>query len=160
MGCGTSVPIYPEDPNSKAHSAFASSAGESSAESSARARTLFFRWAIGDVFRTFDRTYVLGAVIGSGAFSSVFVARNAKTRRPYAVKVFELGEGIVARRRAALAITELKVLRMLKHPCIVELVAQFIERHNFYAILRLLRGENLAELITKRYAGAPLAETP
>lgn len=87
---------------------------------------------------SFHDLYILGPILGKGAFSVVHLATRRSDGARFATKV-------VPRRRlpavdeAALRL-EAQVLLAIDHPHIVRLVAWFEEKDTFYVLLELCEG--------------------
>jgi len=89
----------------------------------------------------FERT---GRVLGSGAFSSVEVCAEKKTKKEYAVKIIDV-ENWYARKRV---LQEVEILcRGKGHPNIIQFERHFEEENQFYVVFEMMRGGALIDHI-------------
>lgn len=89
--------------------------------------------------------YDFGKLIGRGAYSEVFIARDKQRNELCAVKVLERSNG----EHAKLIDRELAVLRMLNHANIVQIYDIFDSARETYVVMEYLAGGELLDLITE-----------
>lgn len=88
--------------------------------------------------------YDFGKLIGRGAYSEVFIARDKQRNELCAVKVLERSNS----EHAKLIDRELAVLRMLNHQNIVQIYDIFDSARETYVVMEYLAGGELLDLIT------------
>jgi len=96
----------------------------------------------------FDEEYELGAEIGFGRFSRVFIARRRDDGTRFAVKVIHKASLSEAERE--LLRTEIAILRLVAHPHIVRLEAVFEDSHTMNIVMEYLEGGELFNNIVGR----------
>mmetsp|Transcript_14336 Transcript_14336/g.27473 ORF Transcript_14336/g.27473 Transcript_14336/m.27473 type:complete len:441 (+) Transcript_14336:216-1538(+) len=82
--------------------------------------------------------YALGDKLGEGTFGKVRVATHLKTGETFAVKIIEkqgLGPDHIMRLKR-----EVAILKVVKHPCIVDLKEVLATDNHIYLVLKLLGG--------------------
>lgn len=89
--------------------------------------------------------YDFGKLIGRGAYSEVFIARDKDRNELCAVKVLERSNI----EHAKLIDRELDVLRMLNHPNIVQIYDIFDSARETYVVMEYLAGGELLDMITE-----------
>ena len=98
-----------------------------------------------------DRRYVTGAELGRGGMGKVLAARDDRLRRQVAIKEIAVGAGEEAARRLA---QEAWITAQLDHPNIISVYdAGQTEDGRLFYVMRLVRGQTLAEAITAAGAG-------
>lgn len=88
--------------------------------------------------------YDFGKLIGRGAYSEVFIARDKSRNELCAVKVLERSNN----EHAKLIDRELAVLRMLNHQNIVQIYDIFDSARETYVVMEYLAGGELLDMIT------------
>lgn len=103
--------------------------------------------------KAFGKTYELGALIGEGAFSKVKLA-TVKSPGPYngrqvAVKCIERQN--LPREDEEDLLEEVRILRNLKHPNVIE-IYQFYkdDPNNYYVVIEFMRGGELFDRIVRK----------
>ncbi|KAL9259030.1 CBL-interacting serine/threonine-protein kinase 6-like protein [Drosera capensis] len=92
--------------------------------------------------------YELGRMLGHGTFAKVYHARNVQTGKMVAMKV--VGKEKVIRVGMTEQVKrEISVMRMVKHPNIVELHEVLASRTNIYLVMELVRGGELFAKVAK-----------
>ncbi|KAK5830191.1 hypothetical protein PVK06_013985 [Gossypium arboreum] len=92
--------------------------------------------------------YELGRMLGHGTFAKVYHARNLQTRKSVAMKV--VGKEKVIRVGMMEQIKrEISVMKMVKHPNIVELHEVMASKSKIYFAMELVRGSELFSKIAK-----------
>lgn len=89
--------------------------------------------------------YDFGKLIGRGAYSEVFIARDKQRNELCAVKVLERSNS----EHAKLIDRELAVLRLLNHQNIVQIYDIFDSARETYVVMEYLAGGELLDLITE-----------
>lgn len=89
--------------------------------------------------------YDFGKLIGRGAYSEVFIARDKQRNELCAVKVLERSND----EHAKLIDRELAVLKMLNHANIVQIYDIFDSTRETYVVMEYLAGGELLDLITE-----------
>ncbi|XP_020700428.1 CBL-interacting protein kinase 2-like [Dendrobium catenatum] len=92
--------------------------------------------------------YELGRLLGQGTFAKVFYARNIKTSQSVAIKVIEkdkvLKNGLIDQIKR-----EISVMRLVRHPNIVQLYEVMASRTKIYFVLEYVRGGELFNKVSK-----------
>ncbi|XP_075490385.1 CBL-interacting serine/threonine-protein kinase 6-like [Primulina tabacum] len=92
--------------------------------------------------------YELGRLLGHGTFAKVYNARNIKTGKSLAIKI--VGKEKVVRVGMMEQVKrEISVMKMMKHPNIVELHEVMSSKTKIYFVMELVRGGELFEKISK-----------
>ncbi|HEY7415589.1 MAG TPA: serine/threonine-protein kinase, partial [Ktedonobacteraceae bacterium] len=103
--------------------------------------------------------YQLGAVLGSGGYSTVYHAHDVQAGREVAIKRISL-QGLSAEEAIEATDTfnrEANVLSSLRHPQIPQFYDQFNDQDHWYLVLQYLEGPTLeAYLETRSTQGKPL----
>ncbi|XP_039264714.1 serine/threonine-protein kinase H1-like [Styela clava] len=89
--------------------------------------------------------YDVRALIGKGSFSRVVRVEHKGTKQPYAIKMIE----VKAREGRAAADSELRVLRRVRHPYIVQLIEVFEAPDKIYMVMELATGGELFDRIIR-----------
>ena len=93
-------------------------------------------------FSSIDEFIILEE-IGKGGYSKVYLVENKKTKRRYALKQamrYKKGKDKTER-----TMTEIKVLRKLKHPNIIRLKGWFEDEENIYLVLEYIPGKDCSK---------------
>lgn len=92
--------------------------------------------------------YELGRLLGQGSFAKVYHARNIKTSQSVAIKVIEKEKvfkvGLIDQIKR-----EISVMRLVKHPNIVQLFEVMASKSKIYFVLEYVKGEELFNKISK-----------
>jgi calcium/calmodulin-dependent protein kinase I len=96
-----------------------------------------------------ESRYTLGGELGRGRFSEVLKAVHLKEKVDYAIKVVENGDLTDEENLEALE-TEIKILRELNHPHIVQLKEVVATADNTYIVMELLSGGELFNRIVEK----------
>lgn len=92
--------------------------------------------------------YELGKTLGRGTFSKVKYAIDTTTGKPYAVKVVD--RGMVKKENMESQLKrEIAIMKILRHPHIVELKEVLQSKKNIYIVLELITGGELFDRIAK-----------
>jgi len=96
----------------------------------------------------FRMAYKTGKTLGRGAFSTVKLATNRRTKEQFAVKIMNTGPS----GKASLinAKQELSILRQLDHESIMKVEAAFTEAHKTYFVTEYLPGGELLQSLVNR----------
>ncbi|GLJ07984.1 hypothetical protein SUGI_0079030 [Cryptomeria japonica] len=90
--------------------------------------------------------YELVRTIGQGAFAKVKLARNMETGKLVAIKVIEKAK-VVNGRKADQIKREISIMKLVKHPNVVELYEVMASKSRIYLVMEYLQGGDLSELI-------------
>ncbi|ELW46917.1 Serine/threonine-protein kinase H2 [Tupaia chinensis] len=145
MGCGASRKVVPEPPalaevkpERQSHrSAAGAGPGPEVAAQAARWMQVAYYRAKFDP-RVLAR-YDIKALIGTGSFSKVLRVEQKITKKPFAIKVMDIG---VREGREACE-SELNVLRRVSHHYIVQLTEIFASQDRVYMVMELATGGEL-----------------
>ncbi|KAK0173975.1 hypothetical protein PV328_007103 [Microctonus aethiopoides] len=95
-----------------------------------------------------DDKYILKELLGTGAFSEVRLAESKeKPGQMYAVKIID--KKALKGKEDSLE-NEIRVLRRLTHPNIVQLLETFEDKHKVYLIMELVTGGELFDRIVEK----------
>ncbi|XP_037078038.1 serine/threonine-protein kinase H1-like [Pollicipes pollicipes] len=92
--------------------------------------------------------YEVKALVGRGTYSRVVRAESRVTRRPAAIKMIEVAAGRGAGRQTF--DSELRILRKLRHPNVIQLIEVFESPEKLYLVLELATGGDLFDRIQSR----------
>ncbi|XP_043208743.1 serine/threonine-protein kinase H1-like [Amphibalanus amphitrite] len=92
--------------------------------------------------------YDVKALVGRGTYSRVVRAESRLTRRPVAIKMIDVTAGKSSARDTF--DSELRILRKLRHPNIIQLVEVFESPEKLYLVLELATGGDLFDQIQAR----------
>lgn len=98
--------------------------------------------------RVFKEEYEVKEKIGSGKFSDVFLGISQRSGRQHAVKIIDKAE--LSDEEKEFLRTEVAILRLVHHPCIVELVDLIETQKRTYIVMELLEGGELFDYISGR----------
>ncbi|KAI0058224.1 kinase-like protein [Artomyces pyxidatus] len=96
---------------------------------------------------TFRSLYSMGKIIGQGGFSSVYEALNTRTGTKMAVKVIRANPFPTKSTNKFDVLKEVKIMKDLVHPHVVQLEAVFPEPRHIYVVLELFPLGNLMSVI-------------
>ncbi|URD86533.1 CBL-interacting protein kinase [Musa troglodytarum] len=92
--------------------------------------------------------YEVGRLLGKGTFAKVFYARNIRTSQSVAIKVVDkekvLKVGLIDQIKR-----EISVMRLVRHPNIVELYEVMATRSKIYFVLEYVKGGELFNKVVK-----------
>jgi len=92
--------------------------------------------------------YELGRLLGQGTFAKVYYARNLKTSQSVAIKVIDkekvLKVGLIDQIKR-----EISVMRLVRHPNIVQLYEVMASKTKIYFVLEYVRGGELFNKVAK-----------
>lgn len=92
--------------------------------------------------------YILGPVLGSGAYSNVHLATSRTKGEKFATKV--VGRANLSKDDEESLRSEVEILMSLDHPCIVKLYEWFEEDDFYYLVLEMCDGGELFDRIVER----------
>jgi serine/threonine-protein kinase ULK2 len=95
--------------------------------------------------------YVLKEKLGKGNFADVYLGVHKTTKEKFAVKVISKESFIEPKLLAGLE-SEIKIMKELKHPHLLQLVKYFTSEKNFYIVTEYCPGGDLSKFIRKRGA--------
>lgn len=90
--------------------------------------------------------YELVRTIGQGAFAKVKLARNTETGNLVAIKVIEKSK-VVNGGKAEQIKREISIMKLVKHPNVVELYEVMASKSRIYLVMEYLQGGDLSDLI-------------
>lgn len=92
--------------------------------------------------------YEIGRLLGQGTFAKVYHARNIKTSHSVAIKVIEK-ERVFRVGLTDQIKREISVMRLVRHPHIVQLYEVMASKSKIYFVLEYVKGEELFNKISK-----------
>jgi serine/threonine protein kinase len=92
--------------------------------------------------------YELGKTLGSGAFSKVKYATDTNTGNAFAIKIISR-DMIIKQQMEEQLKKEIAIMKMLKHPNIIELTEVLQTKNHIYIVLELVSGGELFDKIVK-----------
>ena len=92
--------------------------------------------------------YVIGRELGRGRFSTVHECVHKKSKIRFAVKIID--KTSIAQEEKALLRTEIAVLKLVRHPNIINMEGVYESRDKIYIVTDLLEGGELFEQINGR----------
>ncbi|KAF5725870.1 CBL-interacting protein kinase 9 [Tripterygium wilfordii] len=95
-----------------------------------------------------DGKYELGRMLGHGTFAKVYLARNLRTGKSVAMKVVGKEKVIKVGMMDQIK-REISVMKMVKHPNIVELHEVMASKSKIYIAMELVRGGELFSKVAK-----------
>lgn len=98
----------------------------------------------------FHEMYKASKKIGKGSFASVYLVTKKTTEEEFAVKAFSKETLYAQPRGKESLVNELKIMRMLSHPNIIQLYEVCETENSIYMILELLKGGSLLEKIKEK----------
>ncbi len=106
-----------------------------------------------------DGRYKVNKVIGVGGMGRVYLANDSRlASRPVAVKEMVVGNGVQERKAIEDFAREARVLALLSHPGIPNLIDYFVEQGRHYLVMEFVAGADLQGLLDKLGSGARLPE--
>jgi len=121
--------------------------------------SIFFRPMAADVGRQeVAGQYVLLQTIGEGSVGKVKLGAHRKTKQKVALKIIPL-ESLKSSKALKRVQLEISILRLLKHPYVVELVDCFQTDDNLFICLEYMEGGDLYQHLQGNPTGLPLPET-
>lgn len=95
--------------------------------------------------------YILGRLLGEGAFGNVHLATSMKTGDIYAIKIIrKLSQRDLWTTRKNAQEEEMKLLGQIDHPKIVKMVDNFASDYKFYMVMEYCAGSILLDTIYKQ----------
>ncbi|XP_076904982.1 CBL-interacting protein kinase 5-like isoform X2 [Bidens hawaiensis] len=92
--------------------------------------------------------YELGKLLGHGTFAKVYHARNLKTNQSVAVKIIDKGKIMEAGLMNQIK-REISVMRLVKHPNVVQLYEVMANKTNIYFAMEYIKGGELFDKVAK-----------
>ena len=92
--------------------------------------------------------YIVGGELGKGRFSTVHECIHKKTKNRFAVKIID--KTAIAQEEKSLLRTEIAVLKLVRHPNIINMEGVYESRDKIYIVTELLEGGELFEQINGR----------
>lgn len=90
--------------------------------------------------------YTLGSIIGDGNFAVVLKLKDKSTNVEYALKIIDKSK---CSGKGHYLAAEIRVMKKLNHPYIIQLVQDIETINNMYLVLELVRGGDLFDAITR-----------
>nr|GLL29272.1 CBL-interacting serine/threonine-protein kinase 5-like [Ipomoea trifida] len=93
--------------------------------------------------------YEMGRLLGQGTFAKVYYGRNLETSESVAIKVIHKDH--VAKKEAMMdqIQREISVMRLVKHPNIVELKEVMATKHKIFVVMEYVKGGELFDKVAK-----------
>lgn len=92
--------------------------------------------------------YELGRLLGQGTFAKVYHARNLQSGQSVAIKIIDKGKvlrsGLIDQIKR-----EISVMRLVRHPNIVQLNEVMASRTKIYFVMEFVKGGELFNLVSK-----------
>ncbi|XP_042408843.1 CBL-interacting protein kinase 18-like [Zingiber officinale] len=92
--------------------------------------------------------YEVGRMLGKGTFAKVYYARNLKTSQSVAIKVIEKDKVMMGGLNDQIK-REISVMRLVRHPNIVELYEVMATKSKIYFVLEYAKGGELFDKVAK-----------
>ncbi|KAH7428722.1 hypothetical protein KP509_09G014400 [Ceratopteris richardii] len=105
--------------------------------------------AEGENLRTRVGKYELGRILGEGSFAKVRFARNVETGQGVAVKIFNKSD-VLQRNLFHQIEMEIFIMKLIKHPNIVQLYEVMASKSKIYFVLEYVAGGELYKKIKQR----------
>lgn len=86
-------------------------------------------------------------ILGQGAFGKVWLVRNKKDDRPFAMKQLKK-EQLIRSGQVNGVLREKQIMHSLNHPFLLHLASSFQDEHRLYLVLQLIPGGELYSLVT------------
>ena len=97
-----------------------------------------------------DGRYRINKVLGQGGMGRVYLANDTRlANRPVAVKEMILGEGLHEQKAIEDFAREARVLALISHPGIPQLIDYFAENSRHYLVMEFVAGGDLQGLLDK-----------
>ncbi|XP_020083191.1 CBL-interacting protein kinase 16-like [Ananas comosus] len=99
--------------------------------------------------------YEMGRVLGKGTFATVYHGRDLRSGESVAIKV--IGKDRVRREEGMMdqIRREISVMRLVRHPNVVELREVMATKSRIFFVMELVRGGDLFDLVSKHRRGLP-----
>ncbi|XP_059139794.1 serine/threonine-protein kinase DCLK1-like isoform X3 [Physella acuta] len=88
--------------------------------------------------------YDIGNMIGTGNFAVVLECKDKKTQRKYALKIINKE---ICKGKEKMIDNEVRILRCVKHPNIIRLVEDYMNQHQIFYVMELVKGGDLFDAI-------------
>lgn len=107
-----------------------------------------------------DGRYRVHKVLGQGGMGRVYLANDSRlANRPVAAKEMIIGDGMQERKAIEDFAREARVLAVLSHPGIPNLIDYFAEGNRHYLVMEFVAGGDLQAMLDAMGAGGRLPET-
>ncbi|MFZ0889635.1 MAG: protein kinase [Candidatus Binataceae bacterium] len=107
-----------------------------------------------------DGRYRVNRVIGQGGMGRVYIANDTRlANRPVAIKEMIVGDGVAEKKAVEDFAREARVLAVLSHPGIPNLIDYFVEHNRHYLVMEFVAGGDLQGMLDGLGAGARIAES-
>ncbi len=109
--------------------------------------------------RMLDGRYRVHKVLGQGGMGRVYLANDTRlSNRPVAVKEMIIGDGIAEKKAIEDFAREARVLAVLSHPGIPNVIDYFAENNRHYLVMEFVAGGDLQGMLDKLGPGGRLPE--
>ncbi|HZO81599.1 MAG TPA: protein kinase [Candidatus Binataceae bacterium] len=109
--------------------------------------------------RMLDGRYRVHKVLGQGGMGRVYLANDTRlSSRPVAVKEMIIGDGIAEKKAIEDFAREARVLAVLSHPGIPNVIDYFAENNRHYLVMEFVAGGDLQGMLDKLGPGGRLPE--
>jgi serine/threonine protein kinase len=109
--------------------------------------------------RMLDGRYRVHKALGQGGMGRVYLANDTRlSNRPVAVKEMIIGDGIAERKAIEDFAREARVLAVLSHTGIPNVIDYFAENNRHYLVMEFVAGGDLQEMLDKLGPGGRLPE--
>jgi len=93
--------------------------------------------------------YILGEILGKGAYATVREAFDEFTKEKVAIKIYEKMKLIDVHRKSSV-LKEIEILKKLNHPNIVKVLETFDTPNNLFVVMELVKGESLTNFLKRK----------
>ncbi|DBB01817.1 hypothetical protein WJX77_001467 [Trebouxia sp. C0004] len=107
-----------------------------------------------EVFKKRIGDYMVGRTIGEGTYAKVKYGQHCQTEEPVAIKILNK-ESLVSSGMVTKIKQEIRILKSLRHPNVVELKEVLASRQQIFMVMELVHG---GELFDKIIAEGPMSE--
>ena len=90
--------------------------------------------------------YILGKTLGQGTFGKVKFATDSETGRHVAIKMMDKAK-IRANNMGEQIKKEISIMKLIKHPAVIQLIEVLASSSTIYIVLELVEGGELLEAV-------------
>ena len=97
--------------------------------------------------QSIEQRYILGAILGQGAFGTVRLCKQIDTRKNFAVKIMQKKAIEKQKIYVELLMNELTILSEKSHPRIMRIIELVEDKESYYIVSEVLKGGELFKRI-------------
>ena len=97
--------------------------------------------------KNIEQRYILGSMLGQGAFGTVRLCKQIDTRKNFAVKIMQKKAIEKQKIYVELLMNELSILSEKSHPRIMRIIELIEDEENYYIVSEVLKGGELFQRI-------------